>query len=228
MSRPMLMRTIPFALFMGFVGLEELLRYLSTKQILLLDPSVLLLTYPIKTLAVGGLLLYFAKNYKELVFRDLLRADHSLLSTLTGLLIFFLWIQMDWDFATVGTPAGFNPTQVQDSTLRWTLTLFRIAGASLVVPVMEEIFWRSFLIRYIQQADFSTVPLGTFTWGSFFLSAVLFGLEHNLVAAGIMAGFLFNLLLYRTRSLAQCILSHAVANFALGIYVLYTGRWHFW
>ncbi|MBW2187625.1 MAG: CAAX prenyl protease-related protein, partial [Deltaproteobacteria bacterium] len=57
---------------------------------------------------------------------------------------------------------------------------------------------------------------------------VLFGLEHHLIIAGMMAGALFNLLLYRTRSIAQCILSHAVANLALGLYVLQTGQWQFW
>jgi CAAX prenyl protease-like protein len=97
-----------------------------------------------------------------------------------------------------------------------------------MAPIMEELFWRSFLARYIISADFIRIEVGRFTPASFFLSALLFGLEHNLWLAGIMAGIGFNLVLYRTRSIAQCILSHAVANLLLGIYVLRSGQWQFW
>ena len=93
---------------------------------------------------------------------------------------------------------------------------------------MEEIFWRSFLIRYIISSDFEKIPIGRFTWSSFLISTVLFGLEHNLFLAGMMAGIAYNLLLYRTKSLAHCIFAHAVTNLLLGIYVLATGKWQFW
>jgi CAAX prenyl protease-like protein len=104
----------------------------------------------------------------------------------------------------------------------------RLAGAVLLVPVMEELFWRSFLIRYLIETDFSKVPIGQFTWASCIITVVLFGLEHNLILAGIMAGLAYNLLLYFTRSIFHCTLSHAVTNLLLGLYVLQTGNWHFW
>jgi CAAX prenyl protease-like protein len=93
---------------------------------------------------------------------------------------------------------------------------------------MEELFWRSFMIRYIIDKNFDTVRMGMFTWGSFLITVVLFGLEHNYVYAGLMAGVVYNLLLYRTRSLAQCILAHAITNLALALYVVVTGKWQFW
>jgi CAAX prenyl protease-like protein len=111
---------------------------------------------------------------------------------------------------------------------RSVLIAFRIAGASLVVPLMEELFWRSFLLRYLIKTDFTTVAVGTFTWGSFAAVAVLFGLEHDFIIAGIMAGVAYNLLAVYTRSIAQCVLSHGVTNLVLGIYVLTTGKWQFW
>jgi hypothetical protein len=43
-----------------------------------------------------------------------------------------------------------------------------------------------------------------------------------------MAGAAYNLLLLRTKSIAQCILAHAVTNFLLGMYVLITKQWFFW
>jgi CAAX prenyl protease-like protein len=93
---------------------------------------------------------------------------------------------------------------------------------------MEELFWRSWLLRYIISQDFKSVEIGRFTLPSFLIGTVMFGLEHNLWLAGIMAGALYSLLLYRTKSLAQCIVAHAVTNLLLGIYVLQTGKWYFW
>lgn len=94
--------------------------------------------------------------------------------------------------------------------------------------LMEELFWRSFLIRSIIARDFEKVPLGLFTWASFLLTVVLFVLEHTLIPAGIMAGLFYNLILYGTRSIAQCVLALAVTNLALAGYVLITRKWYFW
>ena len=135
---------------------------------------------------------------------------------------------MDWGFATFGEIPGFNPGVYEDSAVRSMMILARLGGAVLVVPLMEEIFWRSFLIRYAIDSDFTRVALGRFTWFSFIVITILFGLEHHLFLAGMLAGALFNLVLYMTRSIMQCIVSHAVTNLALGIYVLQTGQWHFW
>jgi CAAX prenyl protease-like protein len=96
------------------------------------------------------------------------------------------------------------------------------------VPVMEELFWRSFLIRYVIASDFEKVPIGKFTWSSFLITSILFGSEHHFFLAGVMAGVAYNLLLNCTRSIALCIFSHAVTNLALGIYVLASNKWYFW
>ena len=83
-------------------------------------------------------------------------------------------------------------------------------------------------MRYIIRADFDKVPVGVFTVASFCISAVLFGMEHNLWLAGIMAGAVYNLILYKTRSITQCIVAHGVTNGVLGIWVLITHAWQFW
>jgi CAAX prenyl protease-like protein len=213
---------------MGFIGIEEGARWLQTRQLLALTDSDLLYLYPIKAALVGLALLLLARHYREIRLADLARLPHTALGVLSGLAIFVLWINMDWGFATMGEPKGFNPIELAAEPMRTAMIAARLAGAVLVVPVMEELFWRSFLLRYVIDADFMKVAIGRFTWFSFLATTVLFGLEHNHYLAGMMAGALFNLLLYRTRSIAQCILGHAVANLALGIYVLKTGNWQFW
>jgi CAAX prenyl protease-like protein len=221
-------RYLPFAAFMGFVGLDELIRFLAAQGLFRLEATTLYYLYPVKTLTVGYLLYLFREKYHELTVRDLTNSPATLASVGIGLLVFVLWIKMDWTFGAAGVPQGFDPALLPGRTTQVAMTLFRIAGAVLVVPLMEELFWRSFLIRYIIDKNFDSVRPGTFTWASFLITAVLFGLEHNYILAGIMAGVFYNLLLYKTRSLAQCVLSHAVTNLALAIYVVSTGKWHFW
>lgn len=213
---------------MAFIGLDELLRMLNEHGFIQLEATALYYLYPVKAIAAGYLLYKYRKQYTELDFKDLSKIPTTLISSCTGILVFMLWIRMDWTLGTSSTPAGFNPELLPNATLQIIMIIFRTAGAVLVVPLMEELFWRSFLIRYIIDNDFMQVRAGTFTWGSFLLTVVLFGAEHNYFYAGIMAGFFFNLILYKTRSLAQCVLAHAVTNLALAIYVVITGKWQFW
>jgi CAAX prenyl protease-like protein len=212
---------------MLFIGVEEFARYLQRKDIPLVGDHALFWIYPVKAALVGAVLIYFRKHYQEIRLRDLGKPAITVASLLAGLGVFWLWVNMDWSFGTLGTPAGFDPS-VFAGPEKVALTAARLAGAVLVVPVMEELFWRSFLIRYIIDNDFSKVPIGTFSWASFLITVVLFGLEHHYFLAGMMAGVVFNLLLYTTRSISQCILAHAAANLALGIYVLQTDQWRFW
>ncbi len=223
-----LLRVLPFALFMGFIGIEEGARFLRDQGLIDFTDLDLLYLYPIKAGLVGLALILLAKNYGEIRLRDFARVGHTAISVVSGLVIFVLWIKMDWGFATLGNPQGFTPNVIDDDSMRLFMITTRMAGAVLVVPVMEELFWRSFLLRYVIDSDFSKIGIGRFTWPSFLIITILFGLEHNYYLAGMMAGAVFNILLYHTRSIAQCILSHAVANLALGVYVLQSGQWRFW
>lgn len=228
MSKEAWIRIIPFAVFMGVIGLQQGIEWLVAQGSLALTNQQLLYLYPVKALLVFLLLCLFMRQYEELRWGDLKNLLQTLASLLLGLLVFILWINMDWDFATFGESKGFNPNLVEDPAIRQSLIFFRLFGAALVVPIMEELFWRSFLLRYIINPDFMLVKVGSYTLASFAIGAVLFGLEHNLVLAGVMAGVAYSLLLYWSKSIAQCVLSHAVTNLALGIYVLQSGNWQFW
>lgn len=228
MSAPVFARCAPFVVYMAFIALEQALRYGAGKGFLPLSEPSLLYLYPVKVVTVSILLAVCLKRCHELSFSDFKNLRLTLVSTVAGLIVFILWINMDWTVTSGGPPSGYDPYRIQDAGVRTVLIAFRIAGASLVVPLMEELFWRSFLLRYLIRNDFTTVAVGTFTWGSFAAVAVLFGLEHDYIAAGVMAGIAYNLLAVYTRSIAQCVLSHSVTNLVLGIYVLTSGKWQFW
>jgi CAAX prenyl protease-like protein len=221
-------RYFPFAVFMAFIGIDELIRYSAGQGMFRIEATTLYYIYPLKVLTVGFLLYNFKDAYSELKFGDLLNLKATFTACGVGMLVFALWIKMDWTLVAAGVPQGFNPGLLPDGIIQVVMTFFRISGAVLVVPFMEELFWRSFLIRYIIDKNFTAVRVGTFTWVSFLFTVVLFGLEHNYVYAGVMAGIFYNLLLYKTRSLALCVLAHAVTNLALAIYVVVTRQWQFW
>jgi len=228
MGKQAWVRIIPFAVFLGFIGLQQAIQVAVDKGLFELSEQQILYLYPVKAMLVALLLLFFMKHYDELRWADFKNFSHTLGSLLLGVLVFVLWINMDWDFATFGESKGFNPNLIDNDNLRNSLVFFRLFGAALVVPIMEELFWRSFLLRYIIDADFLTVRIGTYSLASFAIGSVLFGLEHNLVLAGVMAGVAYSLLLYWTKSIGQCVLAHAVTNLILGLYVLQTGYWQFW
>jgi uncharacterized protein len=221
-------RIIPFALYFAFIGLDEGLRYLVSVGLISLPSYTFLLLYPLKISTVIAALWYFHTDYTELHWPDLSQWQHTLFSIVSGIAVFLLWIKMTWPFAVFGTVQGYDPTSIQQGSARIAVIASRLFGASIVVPIMEELFWRSFIVRYIIKPEFEKVQIGIFTITSFVISAILFGMEHNLWLAGIMAGVVYNFVLYKTKSITQCILAHAVTNGSLGVYVLSTQSWYFW
>jgi hypothetical protein len=110
----------------------------------------------------------------------------------------------------------------------WGFVAIRFTGLALVVPLIEEVFWRGFLIRYLVKDDFESVPLGQYTLFSFVVVTLLFAAVHVELVAALAWGAGINVLLYRTRNLWACILAHAVTNALLGVYILVTGSWFLW
>ncbi len=209
LSHPAVPYVLPFAVFLL---LTELARWV---------PNSLLWVYPLKTIVAGGLLLWFRKTYSEI------KPEFSLLAITVGIVVFLLWIPLYGGYLLMSEPEIVNPYELAGSlALPWIA--IRLLGSSIVVPVMEELFWRSFLLRYLVNPDFRQVPLGTFTASALAISVALFGVEHNQWFAGMVAGLLYTLLLYRTKSLFSCIVAHAVTNFLLGVYVLTTQQWQYW
>ena len=116
-----------------------------------------------------------------------------------------------------------------NSTPALAYIAIRIIGSTLVVPHMEEVFFRSFLYRYIIKVDFLSVPLNHFNVRSFLITSVLFGIEHgNQWIAGILCGFCYQWLVLRKNRLGDAMTAHAISNLLLGAYVAWKGQWQFW
>ena len=139
--------------------------------------------------------------------------------------VFLLWINLEW--ARLTDAGGYNPLDA-GGKIEMSLVAFRLAGATLLVPVTEELFWRSFLLRWLERQDFLSVDpqrLGVRALG---LSSIFFALEHNMWLAGLIAGLAYGWLYVRTGKLWIPIVAHATTNGLLGVWVLRTQQWQFW
>lgn len=161
-----------------------------------------------------------------------------ILSILIGLAVFAIWVGPDvilpgwhrfilFDNGIVGHPAGSTPPALRSDPV---FLAFRIAVSVVGVPVLEELFWRGWLMRWlIEPNDFTLVALGTYAPAAFWLVAVLFAFEHgSFWDVGLVTGVVFNWWMVRTRNLWDCILMHSVTNGALAAYVVVGGHWQYW
>lgn len=128
-----------------------------------------------------------------------------------------------------GGRSQFDPFAAFESPLGRAIFLaLRFGGLVVVVPLVEELFWRGFLARYLVDEDFNRVEYGTFTVWSFAIVTLAFSVVHPELIAALIWGAGINLLLMATRNLWACIVMHAVTNALLGAYILSTGRWDLW
>jgi len=120
--------------------------------------------------------------------------------------------------------------QLGAAKLFWTTWALRLAVAVIVVPVVEELFWRAFLLRaLIDWHHFDRLPLGKFTWGSFLGTALISTFQHpDNWGVSILCWLVFNGVFYWTRSILCLVLLHGVTNLMLYLLVLRVGDWSFW
>jgi hypothetical protein len=104
----------------------------------------------------------------------------------------------------------------------------RLLGSSIVVPPLEEIFYRSFLYRYLTRSDFQSLPFGPFSPMPFVVTSVVFGLAHREWLAGILCGLAYQGLVCWKRRLGDAMTAHAITNLLLGLWVVWKGAWNFW
>ena len=182
-------------------------------------------TYPAQTLICGVILFWFRRDYE---FRGPRKVWFAIL---IGLVVFAVWIAPQQFFGFEPRLIGFDPDLfAAQPVLYWITVVFRFLRLVIVVPLLEEVFWRGFLLRYLISERFTAVAIGTFSWLSFAVVTLLFGFAHSRAdwVAALICGALYNLVAYRTRSLAACVVAHATTNLLLGVWIMQTRQWGFW
>jgi len=225
-SRALWAYVLPFAVFMGGLALISLVQSFAPAEnapLWLAEPKYWI--FPLQTVLCSALLVWFWKTYEWGA------KWHVITAVLTGLVVLALWISPQWLLGAEERTDGFNPGLFAGSAaLYWGTLILRFIRLVVIVPLLEEIFWRGFLLRYLIKEDFTKVSFGTFSWFSFGVVTVMFGLAHfgpDFIPA-LLTGAIYNLLAVKTRSLACCVLAHAVTNLGLGLYIMQTGQLGFW
>lgn len=151
-------------------------------------------------------------------------------SVLIGIVVFVLWVWVDKavPYPHLGPRSAFDPTSLQGGFWWPVFLAVRFYGLVLMVPVMEEIFWRSFLLRYLTAQDFRRLPVGTFSASALVIMLAASALAHTEWLAAVIASLAYAVWLRQSRSLFGAIVAHATTNAALGGYVLMTREWQYW
>jgi len=226
-SRPALARVLPFAVFLGLTVLQG--RF---------GPDSLYWVYLLKTLLGAFLVWLVWPLVPEMRWR--FGPD----ALLTGVAVFALWVTLGqgwgtqqglWaafagQVATDAPPPPWNPlASFGDApALAWFFVAVRVIGSSIVVPPIEEAFYRSFVYRYLVASGFEKVALGQFAWRPFVFTSLVFGFAHQEWLAGILCGAAYQWLVIRHGRLGEAMTAHAITNFLLGIWVVTRGAWQFW
>jgi len=205
----------PFVIYVGMFAIP-------------LRPEVL---HPIRFVIVLAAILLVSRPFLSL------KPSHTLGSITIGIAVFLIWIGPDLLFGyrhfwLFENPLMGKAASSLDPALRhdYFFLTIRVLSSMALVPILEELFWRGWLMRWlINNRDFLKVPLGTYQVSAFWIVALLFASEHGAYwEVGLLAGIIYNWWIIRTKNLADCILAHAVTNGTLAAYVLSSGQWQYW
>jgi exosortase E/protease (VPEID-CTERM system) len=152
----------------------------------------------------------------------------SLVAVLLGVAAFGLWYLL----RARPAPEDVDALRNTLASLPWALSAawiaFKVGGSVLVVPVVEELAFRAFLLRRLESASFLDVPLECRKAWPLVGSSVAFGLAHSSVLAGTAAGLMFAFAQSWRGRTGDAIVAHVVANAGVAAAVLLGGAWWMW
>jgi CAAX prenyl protease-like protein len=211
------------------------LLYLAVTQTSAAYPDQYVWLYP------AGVALVGAVTFGLLHGRRLIQPhQHVLAGLIVGIIGIALWIglcrlQVEKEIAAMlpswlqPTRAAFDPFErITQPVARGAFIAARLAGLVILVPIVEELFWRGFLLRWLMSPNWEHQKLGQFSAQSFAIVTLLFTLAHPEWLAAAVYCSLLNGLLYWKRDLWNCMVAHGVSNLVLGVYILFSGSWELW
>ena len=185
--------------------------------------------FPLRVILLSAVLWIFSRHVISF------RCVRPIQSILIGIGVIVIWVAPDqlfpgyrshWLFSSLGTlNTSIDPNLLSDPIV----LIFRTIRAVILVPIIEELFWRAWMMRWLIKPDFETVPLGAYSAQAFWIVAVLFASEHGpFWEVGLICGVIYNWWMVKTRSLGDLILTHAVSNLALSLWTIYSKQWQYW
>jgi CAAX prenyl protease-like protein len=197
--------------------------------------------YAVRSFVCLGLFLYLRpwRWYPRLNPRNILPAVG------VGIFVYAFWIAFETDYfarfetlhrlyLTVGVQPPWEMAPVPDDVsyapdvCGWPLTIIRLLGSAFVISFIEEFFWRGWMYRWMLRDNFLKADLGEMDWKMFVAVALMFGFIHDRWLVGFLCGLVYGGFVIRTRDVWAAGIAHAVTNFLLGGYIIWTQKWEFW
>lgn len=199
--------------------------------------------YPLQTVVAGVLMIFWWRHYEW---------EWSTWKVLVGAVMgaigIGLWILPTQTYEWLGLEEepegwlkrlgvlprrdGFDPGIFESPVAWWASTILRFLRAAVIVALVEELFWRGFMMRFVLKpdGDYWKIPFGTASWKSYLIVTALVVFVHS--PADYAAAFVWGTLVYGvavwTRSLLACVVMHGVANFLMGWYALAFEKYGLW
>ncbi len=214
----------PFLAFVGLLLLGEMVAHFGEGSAAWYIDEPKYWVFPLQTVVCGALLVWWWKKYEFAWSRG------WWLGIVAGVIALGVWVAPQECFGAERRVGGFDLWFFGGgAAFKWNAAL-RVIRLVIVVPLLEEIFWRGFLLRHLIQDPFDQVPLGARSWRAFVWVAGLFALAHwgPDFWPALITGALYNAVAFTTRSLGACVFAHATTNLLLGIYLFRTQQWGFW
>lgn len=199
--------------------------------------------YPLQTLVALGFVIYYWRSY---TFNWSLR--WSLVGIVFGAVGIGFWLlpSMLYDawgltgktdgllktFGVTERNEGFDPGLFEHPAAYWSSLVLRFFRAVIVVALVEEIFWRGFVMRFALdwEGDYWKQPFGRHRWISYLIVTGLFMTAHASIdyAGAFVYGSMTYFLCVWSKNLGACVVMHATANLLMGLYIMATGKYGLW
>lgn len=175
--------------------------------------------YPLRPMVVALALWHYRKVYRQWSW------DTSWWPLAVGFLVFLVWVALEpaEGDRSLGTALSALPDGQRQVWLA-----ARVFGSVMLVPLVEELAFRGYLLRRLAGSALDGSDALRFTWSSFLVSSLAFGFLHGRWLAGTLAGMAFAFVLQRRNRLGDAVLAHMSANACIAAWVLLGGRWEYW
>lgn len=151
-----------------------------------------------------------------------LRTLQNAAGVITGAILALAWLALV--HFGLSTPEPLHLTQLWPVPRNYCIIILLTATLGLIIPVVAELFWRSFLLRYFIAQDFKSIPIGTFNLFAFIMVVVLAALPTgNHTVYLLLSNMAYTGLTFWSKTLYCSIIAHAVANLSIMLASLYLG-----
>ncbi len=237
--RPTLAFLLPLFVFLvivqwypSFAGTQQ-----AADGVVSFDTKTYMVMLIVQIAIAMSLMIWFRKVY----FRHF-PLNISPLSVLVGAVGIIVWVGLchleienyvmglvGWGRTSAERPS-FNPF-LHLPTVGWQIAFLvpRFVVLAIIVPIIEELFLRGLVVRYVHDPDWEMVPLQGLSWSAVLAPTVYGVATHPGEAVAAIAWFsLVTWLMLKTGNVWDCVVAHAITNLLLGLYVIWFAQWQLW